>query len=97
MASSNLDVLPSPPQPSRIGGGSIAADRGNSDLSRVDRGNVVALVGYTKTKLAPIREPLAAYCLKFPKGCKEELSNIDPLYTFHIKASWSPAAAILKI
>ena len=51
MASSNLDVLPSPPQPSRIGGGSIAADRGNSDLSRVDRGNVVALVGYTKNKI----------------------------------------------
>ena len=35
-----------------------------------------------RTKLAPIRLSAAADCLKFHKGSKEELPNLDPLYAF---------------
>ena len=48
-----------------------------------------------RTKLSPIQLPLAADDLRFPKGSMEELPKMDPLYTFHVKASWCPAAAIL--
>ena len=37
-----------------------------------------------RTEIAPICLPVAADCLKFPKGSTEELSNLDPLYAFHI-------------
>ena len=37
-----------------------------------------------RTEMAPIRLPVAADCLKFPKGSTEELPNLDPLYSFHI-------------
>ena len=37
-----------------------------------------------RTELAPIHLPAAADCLKFGKGSKEELPNLDPLYTFLI-------------
>ena len=48
---------------------------------------------------APICLPVAADCLKFPKGCTEELPNLDPLYTFHIsgKDIYNPVATILRI
>ena len=36
-------------------------------------------------------------CLRFSKGNTEELPQMDPLYAFHVKVSWSPAAAILEI
>ena len=35
-----------------------------------------------RTELAPIRLPAAADYLKFHKGSKEELPNLDPLYAF---------------
>ena len=35
-----------------------------------------------RTKMALIRLPAAADCLKFHKGSKEELPNLDPLYAF---------------
>ena len=34
-----------------------------------------------RTELAPVHLPAAADCLKFGKESKEELPNIDPLYT----------------
>ena len=37
-----------------------------------------------RTEMAPIRLPVAADCLKFPKGSTEELPNLDPLYAFLI-------------
>ena len=37
-----------------------------------------------RTKMAPIHLPAAVDCLKFPKGSKEELPNLDPLNTFLI-------------
>ena len=37
-----------------------------------------------RTELAPICLPAAADCLKFGKGSKEELPNLDPLYAFLI-------------
>ena len=45
MVSSNLVVPSSPPHSSGTGGGSTAADQGDSDLSEVDGSNVVASVG----------------------------------------------------
>ena len=36
------------------------------------------------TEMAPICLPVAADCLRFPKGSTEELPNLDPIYTFHI-------------
>ena len=44
LGSSDLDALHSPPHSSCTGGGSTAADLGNSDLSGVYRSNVVASV-----------------------------------------------------
>ena len=44
-----------------------------------------------RTKLAPIRLPAAAECLRLLRGRTEELSgglelpNLDPLYVFHIR------------
>ena len=34
--------------------------------------------------MAPICLPPAEECIKFPKGSREELPNLDPLYAFHI-------------
>ena len=50
------------------------------------------------TELAPISLPAAADFLKFGKGSKEELPNLDPLYTFLIsrKDVKNPVAIILR-
>ena len=53
-------------------------------MFRVGGSNVVASVGQTEDRMAPIRLPAVADCLKFPRGSMEELPNLDPLYTFHI-------------
>ena len=37
-----------------------------------------------RMKMAPVCLPVAADCLRFPKGSTEELPNLDPLYTFLI-------------
>ena len=37
-----------------------------------------------RTEMAPICLPVAADCLKFPKGSTEELPNLDPLYAFNL-------------
>ncbi len=37
-----------------------------------------------RKEMAPIRLPVAADCLKFPKGSTEEIPNLDPLYAFLI-------------
>ena len=50
MGSGNLVVPSGPPHSSSTGGGSRAVDRGDSDLSRVDRSNVVASVGQTEDR-----------------------------------------------
>ena len=47
-----------------------------------------------RTESAPIHLPAASDCLKFYKGSKEQLPNMDPLYTLHIKASRNPAVKI---
>ena len=77
-------VPPGPSLSSSTGEGLTAADHGDSDLYRVDRSNVVVSVVELRTELAPICLPAAADCLKFCKGSKEELPNLDPLYTFLI-------------
>ena len=38
-----------------------------------------------RTEMAPICLPVAADCLRFPRGITEELTNLDPLYGFHIR------------
>ena len=37
-----------------------------------------------RKEMAPIRLPAAVDCLKFHKGSKEELPNLDPFYAFLI-------------
>ena len=37
-----------------------------------------------RTQMTLIHLPVAADCLKFCKGSKEELPNLDPLYAFLI-------------
>ena len=51
-----------------------------------------------RTELAPIRVPAARGCLKFHKGSKEELPNLDPFYTFLIKGKdvYNPVTIILR-
>ena len=50
MGSCNLIVPPSPSLSSSTGEGLTAADHGDSDLSGVDRSNVVASVGCTENQ-----------------------------------------------
>ena len=71
---------------SSTGGSSRAADQGDSDLSTLGGSNVVASVGLTKDRKGsnPSAMPVAVDCLRFPKNSREELFNLDPLYTFHI-------------
>ena len=38
-----------------------------------------------RTEIAPICLPVAADCLRFPRGSTEELTNLDLLYAFHIR------------
>ena len=84
LGSSNLVVPPGPSHSSSTGEGFRAADRGDSDLSGVDRSNVVPQLVDLRTEMAPIRLPAAADCLRLPRGSTEELPNLDPLYAFHI-------------
>ena len=51
LGSHNLVVPPSPSHSSSTGEGLTAADHGNSDLSRVNRGNVVASAGQTEDRI----------------------------------------------
>ena len=37
-----------------------------------------------RMKMAQVYLPVAAECLRFPKGSTEELPNLDTLYAFHI-------------
>ena len=75
-------VPPSPSLCSSTGEGLTAADHGDFDLSRVDRSQVVVSVVKLRTEMAPICPPTAADYLKFHKGSKEELPNLDPIYAF---------------
>ena len=84
LGSSNLVIPPGPSHSSSIGEGSRAADSGNSDLSGVEGSNVVASVGRTEDKMAPICLPTAADYLRLPRRSTEELPNLDLLYIFHI-------------
>ena len=77
MGSSNLVILPNLHHSSVIGGHPTTIDWGNSDLPRVDRSNVVASVGHTEIKLAPIQLSLAEDCLTYPKRSTEELPRMD--------------------
>ena len=50
-----------------------------------------------RTKMALIQFPCAADYLSYPReDSSEKLPRMDPLYTFHIEASWNPAVPILK-
>ena len=51
VGSHNLVAPPGPPHSSSTGGGSTAAGHGDSDLSGVDRSNVVASAGQTEDKI----------------------------------------------
>ena len=50
-----------------------------------------------RTEIATIQLPSAADCLRFPRGITEELTNLDPLYGFHIrgKVIYSPVVVVL--
>ena len=82
LGSCNLIVPPGPSLSSSTGEGLTAADHGDSDLSRVDRINVVISAVELRPELAPIHLPTSADELKFQKGSKEEFPNLDPLYAF---------------
>ena len=84
LRSCNLIVPFGPSLSYSTGEGLTAADHGDSDLSGVDRSNVVVLAGQTEDRIGSNILPTAADYLKFHKGSKEELPNLDPLYAFHI-------------
>ena len=84
LGSRNLDIPPVPPHSSSTGGGSRAADNGDSDLSGVEGRNMVASVDWTKDRMALICLLVAEDWFRFPRRSTEELLNLDPLYTFHM-------------
>ena len=72
MGSHNLVVPPGPSHSSSTGEGLTVADHGDSDLSRVDRSNMVASAGQTEDRIG--------------SNLSASSSGLPPLYAFLI--SW---------